>query len=582
MANAIAKTKDKNKLIVYKYDYEIDDDFTADILAVDLAEYIDKNTAQKFKEYDKSYILALNDAQIIGYACFSFAGNDVFLHSIAVSYEFRRKGIGKNLLFRLFAFLSKKIQEGSQIKNVYAYAYTEIGEELLRDFNFTKTKDQQAGAPLMRCLLDDFKEANMYLFVPFFVNGELDTTDVVKLREDEDNSYLEELEHISGREFSSLSTDIKRGFIAKEKFIIVDEEDQRVLCNDKECKIYLTAYKNFYVATIAFIDLGFEPTIVIHQAAGNALYINADGEKLAFREYLTKHFGLKQSCEIRCVNMTGKARCFRQAYDTKCFTTLTAKPQEAHLAHMLACDCYGIGGTDETVTSAVFFEKARSNLEEHQFTQIYASEKSVVCVLTDSRKNRLLHEIRMIFVIELLSLQICAFSSNYDEIISGLDKREFSSQTIENVNFRFSRAAKLWDINNFRFLPAKNVFAALTKEFGILNLKAGFIENLNTFEKMTAMDSQKKVEQHSKSSRIILTFFSVMAGIIALSSLVNLFYQAIAGESDESAVILTICGIAVALLASVSIFWTMRNKKRLAQEKEAQCKFKKCKHNTKQ
>jgi len=543
-----------------------------EISAIDADVHFGKNIASEFCMPCNSYILAICDSQIIGYIRYSYAEKNVFINSIAVSPEFQRQEIGKNLLLRLFAFLSKESQcDNKQIQNVYSYALTEEGKTFFSKANFTKLKKEHGGKPLMRYTLDNFSETNMYLFVPFFVNGELESANLTRIDE-EDNSYLEQLNHISNREFSSFSAEMKRCFIAKEKFIIVDEEDEKVLCDDRECKIYLTAYRNFYVATIAFKNLGYEPTAVIHQAAGNMLYISVDGEKISFSVYLAKYFNLKYSCAVRCVNMTGKARCFRQAYNVKCFTTLTVKPLESHLEHMLSCDCYGTGGMDEIVTSSVFFEKARRNLEEHQFTQIYASEKSVVYVLTNPPKDRLLHESRMIFVIELLSLQICAFNSNYEEIVNGLDKREFSRQTIENVNFRYSRAAKLWDINNFRFLPAKNVFGVLTNEFGIPKLKDELNENLNIFEKMTAMDLQKRMEQHSKSSKVLLTVFSVLAGIVALSSMVNLFYKAIVEKSSESTISLIICGIALWLMAMLSFILVSHRKRDSLHEKDAKCR----------
>ena len=424
-----------------------------------------------------------------------------------------------------------------------------------------------------------YKSANMYLFVPFFVNGELDI-DNLPAAEDGDNSYLEQLDLVSKREFGGLSADLKRRFIADEKFIIADESGN-VPCGEKDCKIYLTAYKNFYVAVIAFAGLDCEPTRVIHQAAGGALFVKgAAGEKLPFNEYLSLYFGLKFSCEKRCVNMIGEARCFRQSYGVKCFTSLTAKPKESHLAHMLSCDCYEISGAGESVTNGVFFEKARRNYGGRQFAQIHAAEKSVVCV-SDSEKDRLVRESRMIFIIELLSLQICAFNSNYDEVVNGLDKREFTSQIIDSINFRYSRAAKLWDFNNFKYPTSKNIFEALTAEFGIPALKAALSENLSTFEKMTAMESQKQVEQHTKTSNTFFTFFSVLAGFIALSSTVNLFYNAFVRKTVESVAALTVCGVFVVLFGAAAIIAVTRQRKRAEREKAAKCSGADCKHNNK-
>jgi len=340
-------------------------------------------------------------------------------------------------------------------------------------------------------MFDDFKDANIYLFIPF-------VTDNLEIDDCDDDGYLECLKKITKEEFKkSFSEKIKRKYLGTENFIIAD--DNIGTSCEKNCRIYLTYYECFFIATIIFELIDFEPTIILSQASTGKFYIMKDGEKLLLSEYFVERFSLESAEEV------GEA---------KCFTSLIKKPIDKHFAYMMACESYILKGNVNTnLTAEYFYNKLQHDLSNYDSSEIYASEKNVVYILRDAIDSRLEHESLTIFIIELITLQLCAINANYKEIIHGLDKMNFSQKTIDKVNSRYSRAAMLWNIENYRFLTAKRLAEDIAKEFGLSRIKEEYNANLNIYEKLTTMN-------YSKNTQNIFLFFATLSALPVLTAII--------------------------------------------------------------
>jgi len=183
--------------MIYKYSGQTEEEFIADILAIDEAVFdpailgSDGSLRARYNANRESYILAYDKSKIAGYIIFfpitddlserminenkpfddDIEGKDVmfyikgidfnmFLISIAVLPEYRGKGIGRELMKKCFEFIAAKKQGGCQIKNVFAYAYTDAGARALSKAGFTEEKsipqpDLETDVKFMRCFFDD-------------------------------------------------------------------------------------------------------------------------------------------------------------------------------------------------------------------------------------------------------------------------------------------------------------------------------------------------------------------------------------------------------------------------------------------
>jgi GNAT superfamily N-acetyltransferase len=565
-------------MINFNFSFETEYDFIPDVLALD-ADVYDKELQGTYESVQgrynmnkESYVLAYkNRKKLIGYICFfpiteifrevllksekpfdddispeniaPYSKNseqDVFIISAVVDPEYQGNGIGKKMMDQLFYFLSKKIRSGHRIKNIYTYAYTAGGEALCESTGFKKIK-RVGMAMFMHYQYDDFSATNMFLFVPFTINEKFDFSS------ERSDDFVDELRKISEIEFDTeLSKNLKHHFIETKKFIILDDTGNNIIYNGKDVKIYMTYYKIFCVVILVFNKLEFEPTAILNQASMDKLLVANGDKNMLFKDYMRQQFNLID---------TGPARCL---------TSLVKKPNEIHLAYMLACESYINSYVTSQLISPEFYKKTRLNIAQYDFSEIYVSEKSVVYVLNPELdlSERDTYEGLMIFVMELLILQICAISANYEEIIKSLDSMTFDESTIENVYSRFSQAALLWDINNFRFLPAKRLSSCVAIELGIPQLKEEYYANLGVFEKLLAMHSQKQIQKYSKNTQRYFTFFSLLSGITALGSIVTYIYDVTTYGFGESFVTLLLGGASTIVFIFSLLLSNINNKLR--------------------
>jgi len=350
----------------------------------------------------------------------------------------------------------------------------------------------------MRHMSDDLKDINIFLFIPFVADKE--NYKIKDAEKDEYSiNYLEALKKATKTEFNEpFSEKMERFYLGTEKFIVDDRFE-------KDCHIFLTRYNFFYIATIAFYPVDFEPTNILTQASINKLSINRDGENTLCK-YFDKYHGLKLS-------PAGGARCF---------TSLTEKPIYEHLAYIMACEPYKTKGHVNTpIIARYFYDKLHRNLANYESDQIFASGKNVVCIFTDTKKTRLEHESLVIFILELITLQLCVINANYVKIMDELEETNYSQEIVENVNGWYSSAAKLWNIENYKFLTAKRLAKDIAKEFGLPLLKKEYNANLEIYEKLTTMESQKAIERNSRNIQILILIFTILSGISAIIGIIE-------------------------------------------------------------
>jgi len=578
-------------MIYYKSSNHNISDFFEDILKLNIAQdkkCNNENLKTAFKKNKESYILAYRGMELIGYICFfpiskqlsskiqntksvddkikpddilskcpENKETDVVIISVAVLRDYQNKGIAKELANRLFATLSEKIQAGCKIKNVFGYCYTTAGASLCHDYGFNFHKQTQDHY-IMRYTFDDFQGTNMYMFAPFSTDKHAHIPHTTA--GSAGDKYIKHLERVSKNEFNAaLLKKLKREFIGREKFVLVDDEDKTVI-GTRECNIYVTHYNEIYVATFTFESFGMDPTILLNQASNHRLYIQqgqgAKTHNISFTDYIAERFGLKHNE----VHYAGVIRSF---------TSLNKKPLEVHLAHMLACENYIKGYVSTFLTSEEYFFKARRNIAQYDFSKIYCSERNVVFLLkppdpSDKDYDRFDYESLMIYILELLSLQLSAINSSYNEIMQAMEKSKFNTATIDRINNRSSRGALLWDVNSFIYPAAACLFENISKEFGVHKLKSEYRENLSMFEKLCTMRSQKEIKRYSKTTQNYFMFFSVLSGIGTLGSIVGLIMDSSAGVTKS--IITLVSGIISAGIFVTCLVLIRRNHKRALEE----------------
>ena len=160
---------ENTKPIDIEFCSKMEEDFIMDLLEIDSSVYDPSvlgsydSVRSRYEANRDSCILAFDGSKIVGYVAFfpisdnlsermrvedkSFDDDikaadilpsyesdkpyDVFLISIAILPEYQGKGIGTALMKRFFSFMYDKRNNGSNIRNIYTYAYTDGGAHVL-------------------------------------------------------------------------------------------------------------------------------------------------------------------------------------------------------------------------------------------------------------------------------------------------------------------------------------------------------------------------------------------------------------------------------------------------------------------
>jgi len=237
---------------------------------------------------------------------------------------------------------------------------------------------------------------------------------------------------------------------------------------------------------------------------------------------------------------------------------------------MMACERYTESGYELTqsqsqsswpwrLEGADFYTKATTNYAQYPFCKIYASEKNVVFI-TKSDDERIGNECLILFIMELLMLQLCAISSVYDEIIGDFEKDDFSKKIINRVNRSFSNAARLWDCDNFTYLAAKKIYEEIAQEFNIPRLRGDNKANLDMFEKIATVKSQEKTQT-------FMFWFTLAAGFSAISGLVMLVVQSFEGDTTSLSTLKWTALIIASVLAFYGL-WSLQKPRNKAKKKK--------------
>lgn len=304
---------------------------------------------------------------------------------------------------------------------------------------------------------------------------------------------------------------------------------------DKDCKLYVTYFETFATIEIVFVDVNLDPTCILNQSScDNIIVLN--GEKTySLDEYLLQ-YNLKK----------GKI--------TKNLVSLTKKPTNLYLAYLLAGETFVNGSVDAQIISDSYLTKATKNLAQYNFSEIYASSKTVVYIFNDKCVMDKIKSISLMsFIMELLMLQICAIDYNYNQVVSAITSNNLDKDSAETVTYDFATSVKLWDKGNYKYALAEELAEKIYTEFKIEKLKNDYFQSLQTLEKLSAISSRKNVEKYSKSTKAYFTLFSLLSGFSTLNSFLALIFNVFVDKTDVMRSVLTLSIGLMSLIIFITI-----------------------------
>ncbi|MEG1646521.1 MAG: GNAT family N-acetyltransferase [Clostridia bacterium] len=568
-------------MVVYKLSSQTDKNFIDEVVGLDSKVYKKEfqgtkdSITERFNKNEESYILAYNGNILVGYVCFfpiskslseklrkenKFHDDDItssdieryvkgkeiqlLLISAVVAPEFSGNGIGKALMQKMFDFLEDKIQAGYIISTIFGEAVSLGGYKLLTSFAFERLKTIEEKIELLIYQFDTHKETNVFAFVPCSVE-----TSFCEKNYSASSAFIDQLQKTSQEEFSAnISNQLNRLYLFS-KQIAVHKDTSLETAFYVDCNFYMVRYKNLSSVILEINNIGKDPAMLLDEISTNTIMIRG------------KNNGANDAFEAEDINLTQylKQIGLTQNGETKTLISLVKKPTLRYLSYLLAGEEYVLSSVENAkIISKELTECASTNIAQYDFSEIYCSEKNIAYIIDSNKigkEQRAKYQYLMLYIIELLCLQVNVISQSNNKIVEYLDTATYDLKAIEQINLNFSQAIKLWSLEKYNYLLARKLAQKVSAKFGIENLKKEFKENLAFYETISNAKAQRETSTSSATTKKYFTAYSVLSGFSTLSTVVGLFF-ALNSDNDrvKSIVTLVIGFISISVFVLLTVF----------------------------
>jgi len=456
--------------------------------------------------------------------------NNIFLISIAVFPEYRRKGVGFSLIKEMFDFLGSLSVSGYEIGKIFATVTSQEGSKLLSKFNFQKLRLYENNNTLVFCDFICHKDTDLYLFFPVSITNEFESPKTL-------NPFLEKLIKTSKLEINSIMNErLKRSYLGKVRIAPEDDYGNEIKTKILEAELYLSAYRDIGSLIIEFPSICFDPTFILDQSSRNSLKVVAeDGTKKLLVDYLGL-LGLNVLGNCTHLLVSGKKlgsyyrqfALFAEAYINRIGSRIISKKAEI---------------------------MASTNIAQYEFAEIYASGIGVIFEFdsqtpSNSYHARLQTSILMIYISEILALEIASLKLVQNSITREFDNSPKPSiEIIENLIDSFGKYIVLFEYN-YKYHLAQCLSDIIADKFGIAEMQKGYQKNMEQLNKIVTIRSERLNKELSKKQDTLFKAISILTLLLSINNVISLF----AGKDFTNSTDLTIFIISLAVWSGSIIY----------------------------
>lgn len=493
-----------------------------------------ESVSQRYKTNEEMFIFAVDDEnRMCGYICFFPVSselterienesimfddniepkdvrqydknsiNNIFLISIAVFPEYKRKGVGFGLVKEMFAFLGSLSASGYEIGKIFAITTSLEGEKVLSKFNFEKKRLYENNIPLLKCDFVCHKNMDLYLFFPVALTSSFS-------RSKASNPFLEKLIETSKLEVNSLMNErLERTYLGKVRFAPEDDYGNAVYTKILEADLYISSYRNIATLIAEFPSISFDPTFVLDQSSRNSLKVIVNGVEQPLFDYLS----------LLGLNVLGN--CTHLLVSAK-------KLSPYYRQFVLFGESY-INRIGSKIVSKEAKVCATTNIAQYEFAEIYCSSVGVIFefdseVPSLDYQTRLQTSILMIYINEILALQIASLKLVQNAITSEFDNSPKPSlEIIENLIDSFGKYIVLFDYN-YKYDLARCLSDNVSQRFGIAAMRSNYEKNVEQLNKIVTIRSERLNKQFSKKQDTLFNVISIFTLLISINNVISLF-----------------------------------------------------------
>jgi len=555
-------------MIKYVNSKKVDYDFIKDVIQIDSLVYPQElqgtyeSVKTRFNKNKESYILAYQGNLLVGYICFfplkqstydkvindkemyddNLTDEDIvsydkkqnlniFIISIAVRPEYQKREVGKTLTKEMFTFLDVKRKEGVKINNIVAEAVTVAGRTILNTFNFHKRCSINNKYDLYTYEYNDFSKTKILGFIPCIPFSKLNE------KMFENNEFINVLNEISFHESDQeFSNSIKRYKLKKQvNYVIHNDEKQEVKVVN--ANIYINIWKDLATVILELSNIYTDPTYILDNFSTKTIYFSENNKKMSLEEFLNE-LNMKASGEIKAL-----------ITDYKDYTI-------NHKMCILVGEQFSNGYiAGYQIISKEIKQKAINNIANYDFADIFVSKKNVIYILSDKVKieERLYYEALMIYIMEVLSLQINVISNSNAILLKSLNSSDFKEDLQKSIDKETAKTAYLWEIEIFKYYLAQHLYNILFNEFNINNLKQTYLNNYKVYEVVKRNYDNEVMKKANEITQNYFSLFTILSGFSTINTIIGLVFSCFVKEEALKSIIILGFGL-VSIICFIILF----------------------------
>lgn len=371
-----------------------------------------------------------------------------------------------------------------------------------------------------------------------------------------DDELIKEVEKTTKNEFyGDFANTIERRILPKVRIIEKDDNGENTNISPYECTILITGYKSAISVYLTVFDINWDITNVLNQVSSGSLCVEYQGKEQNISAFLLG-FGITVFSDAKCLITASK--------DEPTLVDNEMNPDYKY--YILAGEAFHSKQFDYRIKADDFRKTASVNVARYNFSDIYLSRKNVLFHIQDEvaeSKKRFAYSVLMIFIMEIIVLQIAALKRINEKIKNGFaDEKLKEISAIIEINEDMNKYLSLWEINNFCYQMAQDLFSLVLSYFKVDEIKAEYTHNSEVLQNIIgirkAFSEEKETARKTKINKITQRFFQIFALIGIISTLEKVMYTVLPliykNITERSIGIATVVGWIVSIIAFFGVY----------------------------
>jgi len=165
----------------------------------------------------------------------------------------------------------------------------------------------------------------------------------------------------------------------------------------------------------------------------------------------------------------------------------------------------------------------------------------------------LYYEALMIYIMEVLSLQINVISNSNAILLKSLNSSDFKEDLQKSIDKETAKTAYLWEIEIFKYYLAQHLYNILFNEFNINNLKQTYLNNYKVYEVVKRNYDNEVMKKANEITQNYFSLFTILSGFSTINTIIGLVFSCFVKEEALKSIIILGFGL-VSIICFIILF----------------------------